>query len=236
MFDDEGLLGFLVVFGGVVVVVVVGMWFVVWFCGVLLLWLFLVFFVLLFDGVFIVELFCDDLGFVEEDDVDDVLFVWLVVFLFDDIFFEGEEDLVEFDFFLMWLFFVLVFWVMFIFVIFFFDGFLFFCGFFGDVGCFWIDCGWYIGVVRVVFLVIIFCEVYFDVFSFSFGILWFLFDVEFLVVGMIKMVVVGLEIVWDDCGFFGWCFFFLLGDLIGIYVVGVGDIEFLGIIGENIFV
>lgn len=39
------------------------------------------------------------------------------------------------------------------------------------------------------------CEVYFDVFSFSFGILRFPFDVEFSVVETTKMAAVGLETV-----------------------------------------
>lgn len=61
--------------GGAAAAAVAGTWFVVWFCGDLPLWSFLAFFALPFDGVFIAEPFCDDLGFAEEDDADDVLFV-----------------------------------------------------------------------------------------------------------------------------------------------------------------
>lgn len=113
----------------------------VWFCGDLPLWSFLAIFALPFDGVFIAEPFCDDLGFAEEDDADDVLIVWSAVFLSVEFFFEGEEDLAESDFFSTLLLFALVSCVTLIFAIFSFDGFSLPCGSFGDAGRFWIDRG-----------------------------------------------------------------------------------------------
>lgn len=88
------------------------------------------------------------------------------------------------------------------------------------------------GVVRVALLVTIPCELYLEVFSFSFGMLRFPFD-DISVVGTTNMAAVGLETVYDnDCGLSGRCFSFLPGDLAGRHEVEE-DKEFLGKTGVN---